>query len=333
MPTVRVMHPGDHEAVREFLLKSAYLYPDIDRWIDKKALPGLKTGERVGFLIDAEQRIDGLVIAKRGPRAKLCCLRIADDLKNQGWGTELLRRAAEQLAREGAREAYVTVSELVDDSGHDFFRRLGFDLCGRVRNKYVHGVDELVYRWPRQELLAFLDEEPQRNGACARFPEPALHKLPTMLMSLKPRFSSLILQGRKTVEFRRRFSRKHIGARVLFYVSRPARSFEFTAHISDVAYGTTDELWDAFQDEGGVDKATFDAYFQGRDAGYALCLSEVEPLPQPLDLSSALSACPELKPPQSFKRLEHAPSLVSLWSEAVGVNEGGPPNERWNPFS
>ena len=218
MPTVRAMHPGDHEAVREFLLKSAYLYPDIDRWIDKKALPGLKTGERVGFLIHTEQRIDGLVIAKRGPRAKLCCLRIADDLKNQGWGTKLLRRAAEQLAQEGAREAYVTVSELVDDSDHDFFRRLGFDLCGRLRNKYVHGVEELVYRWPRQELLAFLDEEPRGNVEWTRVRGSVLPKLPTILMSVKPRFSSLILQGSKTVEFRRRFSRKHIGAWVLFYV-------------------------------------------------------------------------------------------------------------------
>jgi len=324
----------DRDPVREFLLHSVQLYPGIAEWFDDKVWPELRSGERLGMVLDYNEGLGGVLIAKRGLHAKICSLRIKESLRDEGWGKCLLSHAAEDLLRTGSRSAYVTVSEGAGGVPHRFFQRLGFALSKRLQSRYVQGVDELVYSWPGTEMRAFAEEMLSATTEHRdHLLEAAPVDVPTMVMSLKPRFSQLILHGRKTVEFRRRFSRKHIGSCVLFYVSKPAGAFEFTARIQDVVRERTEDLWSAFGNDGGIDKKTFDTYFDGREEGYALQLAEVRPLPQPLKLARALSACPELKPPQSFKRLRRGASFVSLWARAVDNQQGGRTDECRNPVS
>ena len=312
MPAIRRLDSRDECAVRAFLLESAELYPDIDLWFDRKVCPGLHSGTRIGFVVEERERLAGLVIAKRGKRAKLCSLRVHEPFRHRGWGSALVRRAVAELISGGTEEMYVTVSEAVDPRHRQFFEGLGFAQCGRAKDKYVKGLDEFVYTWAMPQMVRFLreplDDWPDEQAA------PWL-PLPDMIMSLKPEYARLILDGHKSVEFRRRFSRRHVGARVLFYVSRPVRSFMFTARISDVARSSTEQLWADYCQQGGVDRDTYDAYFAGAGSGYALGLTEVRPLREGLPLADAVRKCPGLSPPQSYKMVKQTPGLLALCQE------------------
>jgi predicted transcriptional regulator len=278
----------------------------------------------VGFVLEDDQgSLGGLVIAKRGRRAKLCALRVREPLSNRGWGRGLLRAAAEALCRGGTEEIYVTLSEALAAEHRRFFEILGFTRLACLRDKYVRGVGEFVYTWPREAIWTFLS----RCKAGGLGPTTDARRgdsgaLPDIIMSLRPRYARLILEGRKTIEFRRRFSRRHVGARVLFYVSSPVQAFQFTATIGAVHCSFPRELWVAHHCNGGVDEGTFDAYFAGASHGYALALQEVRPLSRALRLADALVRCPELMPPQSYKTLACSPGAACLVFGSLFQEEG-----------
>jgi predicted transcriptional regulator len=124
---------------------------------------------------------------------------------------------------------------------------------------------------------------------------------PTILLSIKPHYAELIEQGRKVVEFRRRFPRQMAGAaRVLFYVTSPRRQFRLVGEIDHVQRDTPDALWRDFGRLAGVARDEFDAYFAGRDQGVALLLRRIRRLATPVNLSSARLRAIGFKPPQSL---------------------------------
>jgi predicted transcriptional regulator/ribosomal protein S18 acetylase RimI-like enzyme len=316
------MTQADFKEIREFLLESSPLYPGIGEWWNRKVLPDMLLGRRSGLILEEEGRLVGLAIAKRGKHAKLCSIRIRDGFRNRGLGKDLLRALAGELCAAGVQEVYVTLSEALDEGPRRFFEALGFVPCGRLKEKYLTGVDELVYSWPREAMLLFLDDPchslfPNRAPNGGKGPGA----VPDLLMSLKPEYAELVLEGRKRIEFRRRFSRRHVGATVLFYVSRTARKYQFTASISGVHWLPTEELWASFESEGGIDRRSFDAYFTGTKMGYAIRLRDVRPLREQLCLREARTRCPELRPPQSYKVLPHTAAFIGLWRNRL-VQEG-----------
>ena len=132
------------------------------------------------------------------------------------------------------------------------------------------------------------------------------------MMSIKPQFADAFLRGDKTVEFRRRFSRRHIGATVLFYVARPVGAYAFKGRILNVQAAPKKDLWESYGDVGGVEKEFFVSYFSCLHTGYAIEIGEIEPLAPPVSLHQATAMCPQLRPPQSFKRLHSTDDLVKF---------------------
>ena len=114
------------------------------------------------------------------------------------------------------------------------------------------------------------------------------------------------------MEFRRRFSRGHAGAKVLFYVSNPVRALMLCARISHVDLIETEELWRTHRDRGGISRETFAEYFAGVDEGYALSLENVQPLKTPLSLQRLRKDWPEFHPPQAFSVLEPGSGLAEV---------------------
>jgi len=329
VPEIRPITEADHPNVVAFLLESAPLYPGIEEWCRGKVLPDLLEGRRLGLMMEEAGSLAGLTIAKPGRRAKLCSIRVRDRYRNEGWGKHLLRSMAERLLHHGAQEIYVTVSEALEEAHRMFFEGLGFAQCGRLRDKYLKGTDELVYSWPMEAMAAFL-RSPWLAARGARAKEQAGQgsDVPDLLMSLKPAYARLMLEGRKRVEFRRRFSRRHVGATVLFYVSGGTSRYEFTASISNVHCLPTNALWASFETEGGIDRQTFEAYFTGSGRGYAIELSDVRPLREQPHLNEVRTSCPQLMPPQSYKTLEHTDAFLQLWHDRL-MQEG----TRWQSVS
>ena len=138
-------------------------------------------------------------------------------------------------------------------------------------------------------------------------------------MSLKPEFAESILKGSKTVELRRKFSKRYEGATIVFYITSPVQQFMFTAKIDQVDHNQKQYLWNNYEKECGVSQEIFDQYFSGIDHGYAIRLSNVKTLPNQLDLEHAKNVLPKLRPPQSFQKLEPKSPLLRALDLPVNI--------------
>jgi predicted transcriptional regulator len=124
-----------------------------------------------------------------------------------------------------------------------------------------------------------------------------------ILISLAPMYTQAILDGRKTVELRRRRLRVGSGTRVWIYSKTPAARIEATAYIQSIHEGDPDTLWSDFGNATGISRAKFDCYFEGCSRGWAVTLNRVSALNPALNLSFMRSEFTGFHPPQFFKRL------------------------------
>jgi len=322
MPKVRDLQLHDLPQLRSSLLTSSHLYPEIDKWWDQKVEPDLRARRRLAYVVDDEGAVQGFVIIKPGRRAKVCSLRVNEAIRRKGWATRLFAHAMKALLEGETQEAYVTISEAAHHSVTTFFEALGFARSAPLRDRYVKGVDEFVYACSLRALARYF------RAFYSLLASSAAHDLPAnendrrecpptrtrsyITMSIKPEFAEMILSGSKRVEFRRRFSTKHIGSLVLFYVPKPVGSFMFKAKIADVDKSPTPSLWSEYSDQGGVGRETFEQYFAGCSMGYALQISDVKPLDNPIGLREAVALSDQLNPPQSFRMLRPQRELAEL---------------------
>jgi predicted transcriptional regulator len=122
--------------------------------------------------------------------------------------------------------------------------------------------------------------------------------MPTrVLLSVKPTFADAILAGTKTFEFRRMPFRREDVETVVLYASSPVCKVvgEFT--VDEILTLDLDALWETTCDGGGIDRAYFDEYFEGRSTGHALKVKSARRYRQPLCLDQNFGI---RHPPQSF---------------------------------
>ena len=120
------------------------------------------------------------------------------------------------------------------------------------------------------------------------------------VLSIRPQYSEKIMEGRKTVELRRRFPMSTSkGSIVYIYSTSPVRAMVGSAQISDVIKMPVAEIWKQYSDCAFIKKEDFDVYFSGVTEGYALEFSNVRPLPRPLKLNELRERF-GFQPPQSF---------------------------------
>ena len=318
-PLIRKPGPADLAQIRDFLLESSGLYPDIERWWSTK-VQSAAAGKRVVLVVDLADRIEGLFIGKPGISAKVCALRLRNRVRNHGIGRSLITEGLERLVGRNTARLHVTISEAAEDGSLAFFESIGFSRMAVARDRYQRGVDEFVYGGPVEAVLDTL------RGNLAQGVERMLfgtmpRTLPhenTILMSVRPEFAESMMQRRKTVEFRRMFSTKHVGARVVFYVTHPVRMFLLTATIAGIDHRPKRQLWSEHRERGGISRDSFDYYFAGTENGYAIELEDLRPVPNQLCLKEAQRLCPTLRPPRSFQSL--APTSPLLRALDLPVN-------------
>ena len=78
----------------------------------------------------------------------------------------------------------------------------------------------------------------------------------TLLLSLRPRFAELLLQGTKTVELRRVQPDVGRGTLVLLYASSPMRALVGTSVVEDVQVAARDDIWRLLQHTAGFPAAS-----------------------------------------------------------------------------
>lgn len=106
-----------------------------------------------------------------------------------------------------------------------------------------------------------------------------------VVLSIRPQYSEKILQGRKTVELRRRFPVSAPGGTVAYiYSTSPVRAMVGVAEIKEVLKLPVEQIWTEFEDTAFIARADFDTYFSGVDFGFALMFEDVKSFSRPLPL-------------------------------------------------
>jgi predicted transcriptional regulator len=121
-----------------------------------------------------------------------------------------------------------------------------------------------------------------------------------LLVSVKPVYADLLLSGTKTVELRRVRPNVQPGCRVLLYASSPSMEMVGTARVKAIDVGEAPSIWSSHGPATGVDRSTFDAYFDGAVVAVAITLHDVRRLHRGVPLAELRRRIAGFRPPQSF---------------------------------
>lgn len=121
----------------------------------------------------------------------------------------------------------------------------------------------------------------------------------TMLLSIKPKYAKVILEGKKQYEFRKSKPKEGIN-RIIFYASSPQKQVVGEAAIDQILEGTPEEIWEIAKIAAGITKKFYYSYYAGKDKAVAYKLKDV----MIYDTPKALSDYGISQAPQSFIYLD-----------------------------
>lgn len=121
-----------------------------------------------------------------------------------------------------------------------------------------------------------------------------------IFISIQPKFVEKILSKEKTIELRRKFPQILAkNTQLLIYSSSPQQQVLATATIQTVEKLPTSKIWKQYASETCIDKVLFDTYFHNALFGFAIQLSKVKKIRQPLSRKD-LKTKYGITPPQSY---------------------------------
>lgn len=123
-----------------------------------------------------------------------------------------------------------------------------------------------------------------------------------VLLSMKPRFARAILEGRKSVEVRRKFPSIPAGTVVVIYASFPERAVVGTVRLRQTISVSPDRVWDLYSASIDIDQAELDAYLDGAGTSVLLEVDSPDEWSAPVALDKLRNIL-GIEPPQSFRYL------------------------------
>jgi predicted transcriptional regulator/DNA-binding XRE family transcriptional regulator len=121
-----------------------------------------------------------------------------------------------------------------------------------------------------------------------------------VVLSIRPKYSEKIINGKKTIELRRRFPLSAASGRIAYiYSTSPVRAMVGLVEIAEVVKLPVNQIWNDYSGLAFVTKEKFDEYFFGVDEGFALRFVKPRSFSQPLSLADLRQKC-GFEPPQSF---------------------------------
>ena len=129
-------------------------------------------------------------------------------------------------------------------------------------------------------------------------------------MSIHPRFADLIMDGKKTVEFRKCGFSKNVRI-VLVYITSPVGKIAGSFRVKGLDISSPTSLWRRHRFSGGISEEEFSDYFKDRTKGVAIELTNAIRFEDELPLDSLR---PGMKAPQSFCYIDekHAEKIAGF---------------------
>src|SRR3954454_13704408 len=112
---------------------------------------------------------------------------------------------------------------------------------------------------------------PNTCSVCSmRDPPPMSTEERVLLVSIRPRFADLLLEGSKTVELRRVRPNVTPGTAVILYASSPVCEIVGTASVAAIHEADPTSIWEHHGRRTGLDRSEFDSYFAGTDVAIGI---------------------------------------------------------------
>jgi len=140
-----------------------------------------------------------------------------------------------------------------------------------------------------------------------------------LIISIKPKYMSEILEGRKTVELRKASTQILAGSRMVLYSTSPTQAIVGEATVEFRDKLELEDLWRIHGDSARISHGEFMAYYEGCVEGVALGLSDVMMYEYPLALSALRKRDVDFRPPQSYMRVPAELSELLEGRAALGV--------------
>ena len=294
---------SDHLAdFKNLILSNQRMYPEIECWLSEKVLPGIRQDERVAFVGYLDEKPAVSAVVKKGNDAKFCHLRLHEDLHDSNLGEVFLSLMAFEI-RDLAKNIHFTLPETLWRDKGLFFQSFGFKSAKLAENQYRLWENEFACSETFSTVWASVLEKIPKLAD--KYSIGGFAPDNQLLMSVKPEFAEKIMQRKKTVELRRKFSTRWIGHQINIYASAPVMSLMGEARIAGVVSNKPEAIWERFHEQVGCSREEFDAYAAGADELFAIELNDVRPYRDRLPLiqiSHLIKA--HLTPPQSYMTLE-----------------------------
>lgn len=118
-----------------------------------------------------------------------------------------------------------------------------------------------------------------------------------VILSIKPKYANAIIEGTKSVEFRKTtFKRSGIN-KVYIYSSHPEKKIIGYFYIEDIFIEHPEKLWEQYGSEGAIKQKDFFDYYKNKKVGYCIKIKKAEKLKKPLDPKTLIQ---NFTAPQSF---------------------------------
>jgi predicted transcriptional regulator len=124
-----------------------------------------------------------------------------------------------------------------------------------------------------------------------------------LLLSLHPVYAKRFFDKSKQIELRRTRPRLSRGDFVIFYVTTPEQAIRGGGRVDEVLEMPPRRLWQKAANRSGIDRPTFDAYFQNCDTGYGISFDRIWEFPRGILRSTIARRWPDFRPPQLYQYL------------------------------
>lgn len=125
-------------------------YPNYTKWFKEKFISGLKKGERMYIVAKEGKILAGCVLIKKtAEEKKICLLFVHPKFRQQGLGTQLMKRTLEELGS----HPLLTVSEHNLPQVSQLLKKNGFHLSATKKGVYHPENTEYYFNDPKTDVV------------------------------------------------------------------------------------------------------------------------------------------------------------------------------------
>lgn len=96
----------------------------------------------------------------------------------------------------------------------------------------------------------------------------------TILLSIKPQYAKVILEGKKKYEFRKNRPTRSVN-KIIIYASSPQNEIVGEAEIEEILEDTPSKIWEIAKNSAGITSSFYFSYYKGKKKAIAYKLKNV----------------------------------------------------------